>query len=163
MGGAILLLGKNDNITRQNTGQTTLMAGLCVNLASFCLFFTLIIWFEVATRRIVKGRKRSYTPIVWAAMFSQLFLIGRSIYRVIEFQQGYFSPIATVEIYFYFFDTLFMILATSVYIPFFPPAFGLLGKKRLAMKLQDGSLEMDRPRGEVLNDHQEEGEMTSRM
>jgi len=138
------------------------MAGLCVNLASFCFFFTLIIWYEVATRRIVRGRKRSYAPIAWAAMFSQLFLIGRSIYRVIEFQQGYFSPIATTEIYFYFFDTLFMILATSIYIIFFPPAFGLLGKKRLALKLQDGSLEMDRPRGEVLND-QEEGEMTSRI
>jgi hypothetical protein len=148
MAGAILLLNDNsDNSTHdqaRQTGQNTLMAGLAVNLASFCLFFTLIIWYEVATRRIAKvsGIKRNYAPIVWAAMTSQLFLIGRSIYRVIEFNQGYFSAIATTEIYFYFFDTLFMILATSIYVPFFPPAFGLLGKKRLAAKLEADSIEM---------------------
>lgn len=122
------------------------MAGLSINLASFCFFFTLIIWYEVATRRIVRGMKRTYAPIVWAAMFSQILLIGRSIYRVIEFQQGYFSSIATTEIYFYFFDTLFMILATAVYIPFFPPAFGLLGKKRLALKIEEENIEMGRQR-----------------
>jgi len=121
------------------------MAGLAINLASFCLFFTLIIWFEVATRRIVgKGGKRSYAIIVWAAMFSQFWLIGRSIYRVIEFQQGFHSAIANTELYFYLFDTMLMIFTTAVYIPLFPPAFGLLGKKRLALKLQEseGSVEM---------------------
>ena len=114
------------------------MAGLAVNLASFCLFFTLIIWYEVATRRIArnKGVPRVYAPIVWAAMFSQLCLIGRSVYRVIEFNQGYFSTIATTEIYFYFFDTLLMLIATSIYLPLFPPAWGLLGKRRLAEKLE---------------------------
>lgn len=148
MAGAILLLNDNSDNSKQDqgrqTGQNTLMAGLAVNLASFCLFFTLITWYEVATRRIAKakGIKRNYAPIVWAAMTSQFFLIGRSIYRVIEFNQGYFSAIATTEIYFYFFDTLFMILATSIYIPLFPPAFGLLGKKRLAAKLEADSIEM---------------------
>ena len=134
------------------------MAGLAINLASFCFFFTLIIWFEVATQRVVRprGLKRSYAPIIYAAMFSQFFLICRSIYRVIEFQQGYFSPIATTELYFYLFDTMIMLFATAIYIPFFPPAFGLLGKKRLAMKLADeeGAVEMGnsqsgRGRGEV--------------
>jgi RTA1 like protein len=145
MCGAILLLGKKDSDQRQQTGQNILMAGLAINLASFCFFFTLIIWFEAATRRIVRHQKRPYRFIVWAAMFSQFWLICRSIYRVIEFQQGYFSPIATTEIYFYFFDTLIMLLATSVYIPFFPPAFGLLGKKRLALKLEEGRIEMAAP------------------
>ena len=148
MGGAILLLNKNGDSTRQQTGQNTLMAGLAINLASFCFFFTLIIWYEVATRRIVRSlsgsTKRSYAPIVWAAMVSQIFLIWRSIYRVIEFQQGYFSPIATTEIYFYFFDTLIMLLATAIYVFLFPPAFGLLGKRRLALKLEEESLEMGR-------------------
>jgi hypothetical protein len=146
MGGAILLLNKDGDQQRQQTGQNTLMAGLAINLASFCLFFTLIIHYEIATRRIVRGMKRQYAPIVWSAMFSQLLLIGRSIYRVIEFQQGYFSPIATTEIYFYFFDTLFMLLATAVYIPFFPAAFGLLGKRRLALKLEEQGIEMGRQR-----------------
>lgn len=143
MAGAIVLLGKTESAQRQQSGQNILMAGLAINLASFCFFFTLIIWYEVATRRIVQGRKRSYSPIIYAAMFSQIFLIGRSIYRVIEFRQGYFSRIATTEIYFYFFDTLIMIFATAIYIPLFPPAFGLLGKKRLALKLEQGSFEMD--------------------
>jgi hypothetical protein len=144
VGGAILLLGKNDDPKRQQTGQNALMAGLAVNLGSFCLFFTLIIWYEVATRRIVRARglKRTYAPIVGAAMISQIFLICRSIYRVIEFQRGYFSSIATTEIYFYFFDTLIMLLATAIYIPLFPPAFGLLGKKRLARKLEEENVEM---------------------
>ena len=149
MGGAVLLLGKNDDSKRLQTGQNGLMAGLAINLGSFCLFFTLIIWYEVATRRIVRSRglKRTYAPIVWAAMISQFFLICRSVYRVIEFQRGYFSSIATTEIYFYFFDTLIMLLATSIYIPLFPPAFGLLGKKRLAQKLEEESVEMGERRG----------------
>jgi hypothetical protein len=142
VGGAILLLNKNGDDSRQQTGQNILMAGLAINLASFCFFFTLIIHYEIATRRLVRGGKRPYAPIVWATMFSQILLIGRSIYRIIEFQQGYFSPIATKEIYFYFFDTLLMLLATAIYTIFFPPAFGLLGKKRLALKLQEGSFEM---------------------
>ena len=141
MGGAILILSRNESSQRRQTGQNTLMAGLAVNLGSFCLFFTLIIWYEISTRGC--NRNRPYQRIVWAAMVSQIFLIGRSAYRVIEFAQGYFSPIATTEIYFYFFDTLLMILATAIYIPFFPPVFGLLGKKRLVAKLeQEGRIEM---------------------
>jgi hypothetical protein len=156
VGGAILLLNKDGSLKRLQQGQNTLMAGLAINLGSFCLFFTLIIWYEVATRRIVRsqaaGVKRTYAPIIWSSMFSQIFLIGRSIYRVIEFQQGYFSRIATTEIYFYIFDTLIMIFATAIYIPFFPPAFGLLGKKRLALKLEEEGVEMghrETPPGEM--------------
>ena len=157
MGGAILLLNKNGDTAKQQAGQNTLMAGLAINLASFCFFFTLIIWYEVATLRIVRrqdGLKRSYAPIVYAAMFSQFFLIGRSIYRVIEFQQGYFSPIATTELYFYLFDTMIMLFATSIYIPFFPPAFGLLGKKRLAMKLEEEGVEMHNARNTHIGEEQ---------
>jgi RTA1 like protein len=183
MGGAILLLNKTGDPQRQQTGQNTLMAGLAINLGSFCFFFTLIIWYEVATRRIARGlssglsntssnglhdtysrhpspgrldnflsrlsANRTYAPIVWATMVSQIFLIWRSIYRVIEFQQGYFSPIATTEIYFYFFDTLIMLLATAIYVFLFPPAFGLLGKRRLVLKLEEEGVEMGRrERGE---------------
>jgi RTA1 like protein len=156
VGGAILLLGQNDSPQRQQNGQSILMAGLAINLASFCFFFTLIIWFEVATRKIIRhlpNKKRSYAPIVYASMVSQLFLIGRSIYRVIEFQQGYFSAIATTELYFYLFDCMFMLFATSIYIPFFPAAFGLLGKKRLALKLEEQSIEMGEARPETRRDH----------
>jgi hypothetical protein len=152
VGGAVLLLNKDGNDTKQQQGENTLMAGLAINLASFCFFFTLIIWYEVATRRIVRARglKRPYAPIIYATMFSQFWLICRSIYRVIEFQQGYFSPIATTELYFYLFDTMIMLFATAVYIPFFPPAFGLVGKKRLAMKLVEaGLVEMRDVRSEV--------------
>ena len=152
MGGAILLLGQNDTIQRQQAGQNTLMAGLAINLASFCFFFTLIVWFEVATRRIIRAlpnKRRSYAPIVYASMVSQFFLICRSVYRVIEFQQGYFSPIATNELYFYLFDCMLMLFATWIYIPFFPAAFGLLGKKRLALKLEEQSIEMGEARPET--------------
>ena len=65
---------------------------------------------------------------------------------MIEFQQGYFSPIATTEIYFYFFDTLIMLFATAIYVFLFPPAYGLLGKRRLALKLEEESMEMGRTR-----------------
>ena len=36
-----------------------------------------------------------------------------------------------------------MLLATAIYIPLFPPAFGLLGKKRLVRKLEEENVEMD--------------------
>ena len=143
MGGALLLIGKTNNSKRQHDGQNILMAGLAINLASFCFFFTLIIWYEVATRRIVKGLKRSYSPIIYALIFSQFFLIGRSIYRIIEFLQGYFSHIATTEFLFYIFDCMLMIFATAIYVPLFPPVFGLLGNRRLVHKVQSGDFELN--------------------
>ena len=70
---------------------------------------------------------------------------------MIEFQQGYFSSIATTELYFYLFDTMIMLFATAIYIPFFPPSFGLLGKKRLTTKLEEeGVLETGGARAEEL-------------
>lgn len=154
MSGAILLLGKTDTEQRARAGQNTLMAGLAINFASFCIFFTLMIWYEVVTRRIVRdaGLKRTYAPIIGASMVSQFFLIVRSAYRVVEFQQGFFSRIATTEIYFYIFDTMLMIFATAIYILLFPPAFGLLGKKSLTMKVEEArmvSIEMGRQREEI--------------
>ena len=74
---------------------------------------------------------------------------------MIEFRQGYFSSIATTELYFYLFDTMLMVFATAVYIPFFPAAFGLLGKKRLALKLEEESVEMGATSG---TRNQEDGE-----
>jgi hypothetical protein len=50
------------------------------------------------------------------------------------------------------FDCMFMLFATSIYIPFFPAAFGLLGKKRLALKLEEQSIEMGEARPET-RDH----------
>jgi RTA1 like protein len=163
VGGAIVLLGQNASTERQKTGQNTLMAGLAINLASFCLFFTLIMWYEVATRRVVKRAKRSYAPIIYASMVSQFFLIGRSIYRVIEFQQGYFSSIATTEIYFYMFDTMLMIFATSIYIAFFPPAFGLLGKKRVEARFaaEASNVEMSRANQSQIGGSTNEADETS--
>jgi len=42
-----------------------------------------------------------------------------------------------------------MLLATAIYVFLFPPAFGLLGKRRLALKLEEGSVEMGRREGGV--------------
>src|SRR5579859_6771505 len=73
MAGAICLLQDNPDpvqeAQRRKTGQNILSAGLIINLGSFCFFFTLILWFEFATRRIVRSLptpKRAYAPIVWA-------------------------------------------------------------------------------------------------
>jgi hypothetical protein len=81
----------------------------------------------------------------WGAgplVVSPFFLIGRSIYWVIEFQKVYFSPIATTELYFYLIDTMLMIFTTAIYVPFLPATFGLLEKKRLVLELKEGSVEM---------------------
>ncbi|EJU02136.1 hypothetical protein DACRYDRAFT_107073 [Dacryopinax primogenitus] len=120
VGGAAALLAKPDVDSQSsqatikhaqdllNLGDNILLAGLCVNLASFFVFVLQVRYFDYKTRqdRSVDGASSS-TPF----------------YRVIEFSQGWFGYLPTHEAYFYGLDSLVILLASAVYIWFWPSKY----------------------------------------
>ena len=119
--GAGLLLSRdsngNPNLKMQKTGDDILIGGLCINLISFCFFSTVIIFFNISIRHVSsektkimvpQDRKYGFYPLLIAIYCSVFLIIVRSIYRIIEFQGGYNTPVSNNEVLFYIFDAAAM-------------------------------------------------------
>ncbi|KZT62425.1 hypothetical protein CALCODRAFT_407356, partial [Calocera cornea HHB12733] len=131
VGGAAALLAKPDtgpNSTPAqlqnaqnllNLGDNILLAGLAVNLGSFVIFIVQVTWFDYKTRTqgAPGGRWRT---LLWALYVSSVLVLIRQVYRVIEFSQGWFGFLPTHEGYFFGLDSLVILLASAVYIWYWP-------------------------------------------
>lgn len=103
------LTGSNNNDT-VNLGLHILLGGMYLNLVSFTIFISMVVYFDYTTRQAYKaaGRHRDFYPIVCALYSSWLFIMVRSVFRVIEFANGWNGPIHSNETYFYVFDSSMM-------------------------------------------------------
>ncbi|GAA6004820.1 RTA1 domain-containing protein [Rhodotorula paludigena] len=133
-------LTASNNADSASTGKSIALAGLAIQLASYCLFTCLLLWFGWKVRRIeiynqdLPFRWSSYRPwgkdkiADWRPIFAAVSLacIGvliRSFFRIVEYSEGYYGTLATEEGYFYGLDALPLWLAMSLYVLFFPPRF----------------------------------------
>jgi len=102
-------------------GSWILLTGLITQAISYVMFIALLVH---SHRRIAKNAEtmRQGNPIrvIWLLYFSSLFIVIRSLYRVIEQAQGNGGFLLTHEIYFYTLDALPLLFAIVVYIPFWP-------------------------------------------
>ncbi|KDQ62161.1 hypothetical protein JAAARDRAFT_30065 [Jaapia argillacea MUCL 33604] len=118
-GGGSLETSKNTNV--QKTGSNIFLAGLIAQAASYVLFMVLLFH---AHRKIVGSGEYSKNEIWWTAVysvyFSSVFIVVGCIYRVIELAQGRGGYLLTHEIYFYLLDSVPLIIAISVYVPWWP-------------------------------------------
>jgi len=64
-----------------------------------------------------------WRALAGALTVSCIGILIRSVYRTIELGQGFEGQLATVEAFFYGLDTLPLILAIAIYIPFWPGRF----------------------------------------
>ncbi|TPX32821.1 hypothetical protein SmJEL517_g04110 [Synchytrium microbalum] len=126
-----------NNVATPNAtlGLKILLAGLIITVPSFALFLLVIIVFDIRTRRELPWSvRRQWTPLLWALYFSSSMILLRSIYRSVEFSQGYSGYLSSHEIYFYFFDALPIVLATVTFNIFHPSYY--VGKRYEALRNQ---------------------------
>ncbi|KAL4076688.1 RTA1 like protein-domain-containing protein [Scleroderma yunnanense] len=113
-------------------GVHILLAGLVLQLVSFFTFSCIYVRFlyKIYTRRPdiwnkdqTKSWYSHWRALAGALMISSIGILIRSGYRVAEISYGYQGLLATTEGYFYFMDTLPLVIANLAYIPCWPARF----------------------------------------
>jgi len=109
------------------TGQAIIIGGLTLQVVSLAIFFVLfvgVIWPAdlFRSRRLRKlagrdGRLKIFAVLISVAI---LLIIGRSIYRTVEFSQGIFGSLSHNEVLFIILDGFPMAIATSILVLYHP-------------------------------------------
>lgn len=113
------LHGQPDQVT---LGSRILIAGLVINLISFCCFAVVTFHFHwsVTRYKVDHTGKEKWIKMFYALYISMMLLIIRSVYRIVEFLLGFRGYIAIHELYFYIFECLLIIFAFALFIPLHP-------------------------------------------
>ncbi|KAF9103166.1 hypothetical protein BGX27_010699 [Mortierella sp. AM989] len=108
-------------------GDNLFLAGVTVQGISYLLFTIL---FTVAFLRLIEDRKRNYPNqlekgwtgldmqtllVVGGLYLSSVFIIIRSVYRIVEFSQGYQGYLMTHEVFLFVLDAAPLVLAIGVW------------------------------------------------
>ncbi|KIJ70506.1 hypothetical protein HYDPIDRAFT_23606 [Hydnomerulius pinastri MD-312] len=125
-------LSVSHNPTQEQTGSHIFLAGLVLQLASFLTFSCLYVRFLYRVYTLEhdawerdKGRPWyvDWRTLAAALSVSCVGILVRSGYRVAELSQGFHGYLATTEVFFYALDTLPLVVAIIVYVPFWPGRF----------------------------------------
>jgi len=114
------------------TGSHIFLAGLVLQLASFSVFSVIFARFlykicsegsGILERDTNRPWYRDWRTLAAALVVSCIGILIRSGYRVAELSQGYIGYLATTEAFFYGLDTLPLLIAIGIYVPFWPGMF----------------------------------------
>ncbi|KIJ20074.1 hypothetical protein PAXINDRAFT_166231 [Paxillus involutus ATCC 200175] len=129
------------SLSQQLAGSHIFLTGLVLQLASFltfsCIYARFLCRVYTLERDVWKRDKGQRWYLDWRALAGALAVscIGiliRSCYRVAELSQGFQGHLATTEAFFYALDTLPLVIAISVYAPFWPGRFIENGGKKVS-------------------------------
>ncbi|KAG9004388.1 hypothetical protein FRB94_002406 [Tulasnella sp. JGI-2019a] len=115
----------------QNLGKTIFLIGLVLQFVSFGFFTSLcLIWMHKVRKhsqnvwlrdeQVGKPWYQDWRAMAGAILVSCMGVLVRSIFRVVENSEGLSGPLTTTESYFYILDSLPLLIAIAVYIPFWP-------------------------------------------
>ncbi|KAG0368707.1 RTA1 like protein-domain-containing protein [Gamsiella multidivaricata] len=125
--GGMQAAGGNSNPSLANMGNKLFLVAVSVQGASYCLFTVLL---SVTLLRLIAYRRRtqsiqdrggcmgidrSTATIVAGLYFSSLFIIVRSIYRIVEFNEGYQGYLITHELYLFILDAIPLVIAIGIW------------------------------------------------
>ncbi|KAF9965040.1 hypothetical protein BGZ70_005511 [Mortierella alpina] len=125
--GGLQAAGGSDNHKMAELGDKLFLAGVSAQGLSYLLFTALL---TVALKRLIADRKknssglagtgwwgldRNTTFIANALYFSSIFIILRSVYRIVEFTQGYSGYLISHEVYLFVLDAGPLVLAIGVW------------------------------------------------
>ncbi|KAJ8071191.1 hypothetical protein OCU04_001529 [Sclerotinia nivalis] len=107
-GGGIQSSGSSSSLT---TGKYVIVTGLLVQILFFGCFIAVAIHFYLGMKKVPTSRAQSDTP--WRKHLMALFIASalimvRSLFRVIEYLQGFSGYLLSHEVYLYFFDAVLM-------------------------------------------------------
>ncbi|KAL3420633.1 RTA1 domain protein [Phlyctema vagabunda] len=119
--GAAILAGAKGDSKKSNTGENIVTAGLILQLVAFGFFTAAAVRFHVKMRqwqRLIPGsvaqvRAREWQVLLFCLYASCILIMLRSVYRVVEFSQGFDGYLASHEVYFYVLEA----------VPMMPPFF----------------------------------------
>lgn len=128
-GGAISVGNDPDKI---KLGSNIFLLGLGLQLASFLFFCAVFARFILGIRKhepqvwrlhAHKFFTNDWRTLAFALSISCIAITIRTIYRIIEGAQHNQGKLSTVEAYFYILDTLPLLVAIGLYVPFWPGRF----------------------------------------
>jgi len=152
-----------DNPSTANAGHKIALVGVVVQAVAFCTFTCFLIYFGYRVKNLYPekwhgGARQpsgsvikifSKQPIAdWRILYYGMLVacigfIVRSIFRAVEFSQGYDGYLVTTESYFYALDALPILFSVAIFAVLFPPRF--LMSQHLFL---DNGVEMERTRDE---------------
>lgn len=139
------IMSGSEDANEASTGRTTIVAGLLLQIAAFCLFVAWAANFHV---RLQSSSMLHAKTLDWQRCMGGLYavsvlLVVRNITRIVEFQQGADGPMLSSEVYLYILDSS-VILAIVVAFLILHPA-GLRYKARQLSKraLSDSEIRLD--------------------
>ncbi|KAF9146277.1 hypothetical protein BGX30_002533 [Mortierella sp. GBA39] len=141
-----MLGNAGDNQSLSNIGDKLFLVGVCGQGVSYCLFTVLLS--TTFVRLVVERRKtridllvkgwmgfdRSTVTIFGGLYFSSLFIIVRSVYRIVEFTQGYDGYLISKEVFLFVLDAAPLILAIGIWAIVWPPVL----LERIAVHVREG-------------------------
>ncbi|KAG0216414.1 hypothetical protein BGX28_002884 [Mortierella sp. GBA30] len=125
--GSMLGNAGDKNPSLANVGDKLYLAGVCAQGASYCLFTALL---SVALMRLIAERRRTEhgqpnrgwmgldrntAMIVGALYMSSLFIIIRSVYRIVEFVEGHNGKLISEEVFMFVLDAVPLVLAIGIW------------------------------------------------
>ncbi|KAG6830041.1 hypothetical protein H0H92_002459 [Tricholoma furcatifolium] len=124
--------GLSASPAQSTLGSRIFLTGLILQLISFTIFSVIYGTFlyrvytqdpQIWSQDDSKKKTDDWRALAGALCISCLGILIRSFYRVIELSEGYRGYLATSEGYFYGLDTLPLLVAISIFTPFWPGRF----------------------------------------
>ncbi|KAF9207533.1 hypothetical protein BGZ49_000204, partial [Haplosporangium sp. Z 27] len=158
----------NYNLNLVNLGDHLFLAGVTIQGISY-LLFTLL--FTVAFFRLIKDRKKNYPDqlqkgwtgldsqtltIVGGLYFSSVFIIVRSVYRIVEFTQGYHGYLISHEVFLFVVDSGPLVLAIGIWAFVWPTILLDIIKTKTREGVEISSMEIGSSRVESNNNSKSE-------
>ncbi|KAH8691166.1 putative RTA1 domain protein [Talaromyces proteolyticus] len=112
----------------RNVGQKVLVVGLIIQLIFFGFFLYVSVTFQIRLRRtglnLISGPWRRLLQILFLV---SALIIGRCVFRIIEYVEGTDGYLSSHEVYMYIFDAIPMFFVQAIF-HFFHPGKILVGK-----------------------------------
>lgn len=128
-----------------DTGSKIIIVGLFVQLIFFGFFLVVAVNFHLRIRRSPTGRSRG--GIHWEKQMKLLYATGflimvRSVFRAVEYLQGFDGYLLSREFYLYIFDALLMVVVMILFNIFHPVE--IFNKHMKAGYFDDSAMDLPR-------------------
>jgi len=101
-----------------DTGSKAIIGGLFVQLIFFGVFIVIAIAFNLAIRKNPTAQSHTHAiwqKHMWALYIGSALIMVRSVFRAIEYLQGFDGYILNHEAYLYIFDAVLMFLTMALF------------------------------------------------
>jgi SNF family Na+-dependent transporter len=101
-----------------DTGSKVIIGGLFVQLIFFGIFIVIAVTFDLSVRKTPTPQAEKH-PVwqrhMWALYIGSALIMVRSVFRAIEYLQGFNGYLLSHEAYLYIFDAVLMLLAMALF------------------------------------------------